>query len=504
MRTTAFRISTLSLLFALLSLAAGEIDATSRPSTIRQAHFYNVLEYGGYTDTAIQQAIDAAHGAQGGTVHLPAGVYQKASGAWQSIILKDHVRLLGPLCQRGEWWAATGRGAVLLNNDTRDTIVGQATGNAVNASSVECLSFESTGGSGAHISLPHSSDNSRIMNNSFQGKANAIVMNGTSYIVEVTNNFFQGQRGHAVLVRNSSGIGGHTLIFRDNWFRATAAGASMLRFEGRTATVNVHVTNNTFDHIQGTEPMINWVTPGRTFYCMGNWFEGFGGANQTAILWRGDSATIWGNEFSDGVNAISLVSASNTVVGPNRVGSITGVALSVDRGSSNVTIFPTGMSPISDDGVGTYNLGLARFRHAQSIAKVHHDVVQTIGTGVYTTLSFHADEVNTDGTHSTAVNNSRLTAQLSGKYLVGYSVQYVVNNVGHRSGRLLKNGASIVTNLMSVRAISGDDTIVSGQVILALAARDYVELQAYQTSGGDLNVRSGPEGTWFSILYVGE
>ena len=76
--------------------------------------------------------------------------------------------------------------------------------------------------------------------------------------------------------------------------------------------------------------------------------------------------------------------------------------------------------------------------------------------------------------------------------------------VGHRSGRLLKNGASIVTNLMSVRAISGDDTIVSGQVILALAARDYVELQAYQTSGGDLNVRSGPEGTWFSILYVGE
>src|SRR2546426_1097057 len=206
MRTTPFRISTLWFLFALLPLAAAEIDATSRPSTIRQAHFYNVLEYGGYTDTAIQQAIDATHSA-----------------------------------------------------------------------------------------LPHSSDNSRIMNNSFQGKANAIVMNGTAYIVEVTNNFFQGQRGHAVLVRNSSGIGGHTLIFRDNWFRATAAGASMLRFEGRTATVNVHVTNNTFDHIQGTEPMINWVTPGRTFYCMGNWFEGFGGANQTAILWRGDSATIWGN-----------------------------------------------------------------------------------------------------------------------------------------------------------------------------------------------------------------
>ena len=102
------------------------------------------------------------------------------------------------------------------------------------------------------------------------------------------------------------------------------------------------------------------------------------------------------------------------------------------------------------------------------------------------------------------MNNSRLTAQLSGKYLVGYSVQYVVNNVGHRSGRLLKNGASIVTNLMSVRAISGDDTIVSGQVILALAARDYVELQAYQTSGGNLNVRAGSEGTWFSILYVGE
>ena len=501
---TPIRVSFWLLSFAALPLEAPALDGPSPPSVVRPAPFYNALEYGGYTDIAIQQAIDAAHRAGGGTIHLPAGIYRKAGATWQPIVLKDHVRLLGPLCQRGEWWADTGKGAVLLNNDTSNTLVGQATGSVVNAASVECLSLESSAASGVHISLPHSSDNVRLTSNSFQGKASAVVLNGTTYIAEVTNNFFQGQRSHAVLIRNSSGIGGHTLIFRDNWFRATAAGASMLRFDGRTATVNVHVTNNIFDHIEGTQPMIDWATPGRTFYCVGNWFEGFGGTDQTAILWRGDSATIWGNEFSDGVNAISLISASNTVVGPNRVGSITGRALSVDRASKNVTILPTGMTPVSDAGVATYNFGSTRFRHPQSMAKVYHAAAQVVRTGTYTTLSFDADEVDTDGMHQRDGSNSRLTAPIGGKYLVGYSIRYLADQIGYRTGRIVKNGSAIVTNLMSVPAIANDSTTLSGQVILVLSARDYVELQAYQTSGSGLSVEAGPQGTWFSMLYLGE
>src|SRR5205823_2392809 len=160
--------------------------------------------------------------------------------------------------------------------------------------------------------------------------------------------------------------------------------------------------------------------------------------------------------------------------------------------------------PVSDSGVATYNFGPTRFRHPQSMAKIYHSGVQPVRPATYTTLSFDVDEVNTDGMHQRVANDSRLTARIGGNYLVGYSIQYPANNVGYRSGRILKNGAASVANLMSVPAVTGDHTTLSGQVILAVSAGDYVELQAYQTSESTLNVQAGSQGTWFSMVYLGE
>src|SRR2546426_5793703 len=132
---TPIRVSFWLLSFAALPLEAPALDGPSPPSVVRPAPFYNALEYGGYTDIAIQQAIDAAHRAGGGTIHLPAGIYRKGGATWQPIVLKDHVRPLGPPCPPGEWWADPGEGALLFKKDTRKKLFCQATRTGRNAPS---------------------------------------------------------------------------------------------------------------------------------------------------------------------------------------------------------------------------------------------------------------------------------------------------------------------------------------------------------------------------------
>src|SRR5437879_5366866 len=76
----------------------------------------------GFTDVAIQNAINSVNAAGGGEVRLAPGTYKKAGANWASLSLSDHVILRGPLCNRGGWWASTGKGAVLVNNDNATTI----------------------------------------------------------------------------------------------------------------------------------------------------------------------------------------------------------------------------------------------------------------------------------------------------------------------------------------------------------------------------------------------
>ena len=478
--------------------------SAQRDGAARNAGSDFALVVNGTTDGAIQRAIDAVHAAGGGTVLLPPGAYTKGGATWATISIKDHVRILGPLGQRGEWWGQKGRGAVLANDDRVDTLTSPSTGAQSVAASVEGLSFESSNSVGAHIAMPSGTNNFAIRNNSFQGKATAIILNGTSYIVEVTNNFFQGQTSDTVVVDNNTGTGGHTLTFRHNWFRDGRSSA--LVFRGSSSTLNVQLIANIFDAYNNSgKNVIDWVTGGRTLYCVGNWFEGFAGVGTWAIKWTGDSATLQSNEFSRGTNAIRLVNSSNSVVGMNLAGSLTGVALLIDEGSTNNTVFPTGTSPLIDRGVGTYLMGSTRYRHPQSMARAYSSVGQMVANAGYTTLNWNSADSNTDSMHNVTTYASRLTATIAGKYLVGYSIQYEANAIGVRAGRIVKNGSVNVANLASVQAATtGDDTTIQGAVLVALSAKDYIELQGYQTSGRLLAARGGTSGSWFQMIYMGD
>jgi hypothetical protein len=105
-------------------------------------------------------------------------------------------------------------------------------------------------------------------------------------------------------------------------------------------------------------------------------------------------------------------------------------------------------------------------------------------SGAWQQVTFNSESFDTDGCHSTVSNTSRLTCQTAGIYLVIGTVQWAASAVGIRVLRLLLNGATAV-GYDQPGAIPVVQTVTG---LYSLAAGDYVELSAYQNSGGALNM----------------
>jgi hypothetical protein len=131
------------------------------------------------------------------------------------------------------------------------------------------------------------------------------------------------------------------------------------------------------------------------------------------------------------------------------------------------------------------------------------NVAQAIPTGVFTALTFATEEANVAAVHSTSVNPSRLTVPASGDgvYLALAYVDWASNAAGNgRIARLMKNGA---TELM--RQSMGPTTaflpINALQAMLQLVAGDYLTVEVFQDTGGNLNT-AGTDPSRFSLVKL--
>jgi hypothetical protein len=120
-------------------------------------------------------------------------------------------------------------------------------------------------------------------------------------------------------------------------------------------------------------------------------------------------------------------------------------------------------------------------------ARVFNTAATTLTTGVTATLSFDSERYDTDSIHDTAINPSRLTCQTPGLYSITGHVRFASNATGIREISILING-SVVIAIQDVPALNGAVTIMSISTQYELALSDYVELRAFQNSGGNLNV----------------
>jgi hypothetical protein len=115
------------------------------------------------------------------------------------------------------------------------------------------------------------------------------------------------------------------------------------------------------------------------------------------------------------------------------------------------------------------------------------------------------ENFDTDGYHDNTTNNSRLTvpAGKAGKYLVCISGIYTANATGTRATSIRLNGTTYVGNDGASICGAGDNQGTTVAKILNLSVGDYVEVDAFQSSGGSLNFVSGLNQSSFSMSLLG-
>jgi hypothetical protein len=121
-----------------------------------------------------------------------------------------------------------------------------------------------------------------------------------------------------------------------------------------------------------------------------------------------------------------------------------------------------------------------------------------IGAGPITNLAWTTAALNTEkyddaNFHNTVTNNGRMTipAGYGGRYAVVGTIRFATNATGFRGARIIKNGdTSTGVAIAGAQAANGVETFVQVSDQLDLNDGDYVELQALQSSGGDLEVGS--------------
>lgn len=121
-------------------------------------------------------------------------------------------------------------------------------------------------------------------------------------------------------------------------------------------------------------------------------------------------------------------------------------------------------------------------------AVVSHSTTQTATTSVEKTLNADTETYDSDVMHSTVSNTSRLTCKTAGRFDFTAAISFASNATGYRSLLFAKNGGT-ATTIAQVGAFSGAGVFLSGTISYVLAVNDYVEVVAWQNSGGNLAVQ---------------
>jgi hypothetical protein len=152
-----------------------------------------------------------------------------------------------------------------------------------------------------------------------------------------------------------------------------------------------------------------------------------------------------------------------------------------------------------------------KFLQRPPIAELRQAAAQTVTNTTWTAITFDTEDVDTDidgtggtGGHSTSSNTSRYTARYAGWYDVGGGVGWSVNATGARGtywsvNGIAQNGSHTLEAAVGV--INAGYAARSIQVYLAVG--DYLELFAWQSSGGNLNTSaSAAEQSSMKVRWV--
>jgi hypothetical protein len=152
-------------------------------------------------------------------------------------------------------------------------------------------------------------------------------------------------------------------------------------------------------------------------------------------------------------------------------------------------------------------LDVLDFLQNKPAAELRQTVAQSIPNGALTALTFTTEDLDDDpagsGGHSTSVNTTRFTAVYAGWYLIGGVVAFTASAVGTRATAWAVNGTNVNSSSVLVSASSAFGArIPAPSMRVFLNVGDYVELLAFQSTGGALNTEvAGEAASRMSIAW---
>lgn len=118
----------------------------------------------------------------------------------------------------------------------------------------------------------------------------------------------------------------------------------------------------------------------------------------------------------------------------------------------------------------------------------HSDDLTAVADATNTVLPADSENFDNDGMHDSVTNNSRITLQTAGRYLVLANVTYAPDATGYRRLTFLINGTTgFRSHQGAATPGAGNETRVTATREFAFAAGDFVEVEVAQSSGGPLN-----------------
>lgn len=182
-----------------------------------------------------------------------------------------------------------------------------------------------------------------------------------------------------------------------------------------------------------------------------------------------------------------------------------GFTLPSVRYLSNYAPKPSDQVWLLNDGADLLGIGMVAGVDRTLAPTAYRSTSQTITTSTQTKVIF--DNVDSDGWNCWDVspNPTRLTAPLTGRYIITGNIAFEAASSGHRAVNILKNN--------TVELARSDFNPVSNSVdthstvtchAVSLTKGDYVELRVWQNSGSDLQIlNSGDHNPKLSLIYLG-
>lgn len=132
--------------------------------------------------------------------------------------------------------------------------------------------------------------------------------------------------------------------------------------------------------------------------------------------------------------------------------------------------------------------------------------VQAVANATFTPVTWDTEVRDNDATHSTVTNTSRVTAVTAGWYRVAATIGWAGNVTNQRLSRWGVNGTALAGTEIAQAAIMATTWATPAVTTdLFLNVGDYLELFAWQNSGGSLNTNIGATtNSRMSAQFIGQ